>query len=119
MNRSCRLLCSMVLLGSTATVRAQEAGHDAVHRRHPPQDQALHEKFYSTWHMPDNPSVSCCNSADCYPTDIKYIDDQIYARRRGGQEIHSDSTAKGGAKQGQSGRPKPSLRSATHTVAAG
>ncbi|GLR99610.1 hypothetical protein [Bradyrhizobium liaoningense] len=72
----------MVLLGSTATVRAQEAGHDAVHRRHPPQDQALHEKFYSTWHMPDNPSVSCCNSADCYPTDIKYIGDQIYARRR-------------------------------------
>lgn len=72
----------MVLLGFTATVRAQEAGHDAVHRRHPPQDQALHEKFYSTWHMPDNPSVSCCNSADCYPTDIKYIDDQIYARRR-------------------------------------
>jgi hypothetical protein len=72
----------MVLLGSTATVQAQETGHDAVHRRHPPQDQALHEKFYSTWHMPDNPSVSCCNSADCYPTDIKYIDDQIYARRR-------------------------------------
>jgi hypothetical protein len=72
----------MVLLGSTATVRAQETGHDAVHRRHPPQDQALHEKFYSTWHMPDNPSVSCCNSSDCYPTDIKYIDDQIYARRR-------------------------------------
>ncbi|MEY9885424.1 hypothetical protein ABIA43_006958 [Bradyrhizobium sp. USDA 328] len=82
MNRSCKLLCSMVLLGSTATVRAQETGHDAVHRRHPPQDQALHEKFYSTWHMPDNPGVSCCNSADCYPTDIKYIDDQIYARRR-------------------------------------
>jgi hypothetical protein len=82
LNRSCKLLCSMVLLGSTATVRAQETGHDAVHRRHPPQDQALHEKFYSTWHMPDNPGVSCCNSADCYPTDIKYIDDHIYARRR-------------------------------------
>jgi hypothetical protein len=82
LNRSCKLLCSMVLLGSTATVQSQETGHDAVHRRHPPQDQALHEKFYSTWHMPDNPGVSCCNSADCYPTDIKYIDDQIYARRR-------------------------------------
>jgi hypothetical protein len=28
---------------------------------HPPQDQLLHEKFYSTWHVPDNPSLSCCN----------------------------------------------------------
>jgi hypothetical protein len=49
---------------------------------HPPQDQFLHEKFYSTWHMPDNPSVSCCNEADCYPTEIKYVDGEIYAKRR-------------------------------------
>ena len=32
--------------------------------------------------MPDNPSVSCCNEADCYPTEIKYVDGNIYARRR-------------------------------------
>jgi hypothetical protein len=51
-------------------------------RHHPPQDQALHEKFYSTWHMPDNPAVSCCNNADCYPTDVRFIDGRIYARRR-------------------------------------
>jgi len=31
-----------------------------------PQDEALHEKFYSTWYMPDNPAKSCCNKADCY-----------------------------------------------------
>src|SRR5437879_5725464 len=43
---------------------------------------ALHEKFYAQWHMPDNPSVSCCNEADCYPTEIKYVDGNIYARRR-------------------------------------
>lgn len=54
----------------------------AAQHRHPPQDQALHERFYSTWYMPDNPNVSCCNSADCYPTDIKYIGGDIYARRR-------------------------------------
>jgi len=48
----------------------------------PPQDQPLHEKFYSAWHMPDNPSVSCCNQADCYPTEIKYVDGEIYAKRR-------------------------------------
>ena len=32
--------------------------------------------------MPDNPSVSCCNQADCYPTEIKYVDGEIYAKRR-------------------------------------
>jgi len=26
------------------------------HHGHPPQDQFLHEKFYSTWRMPDKPS---------------------------------------------------------------
>ena len=32
--------------------------------------------------MPDNPSRSCCNNADCYPTEIKYGAGTIYARRR-------------------------------------
>ena len=54
----------------------------AAQHRHPPQDEALHEKFYSTWYMPDNPARSCCNNADCYPTDIKYVGGNIYARRR-------------------------------------
>jgi len=34
-------------------------------RHHPPTDMPLHEKFYSTWYMPDNPAKSCCNKADC------------------------------------------------------
>jgi hypothetical protein len=55
----------------------------AVHRHHPPQDQELHEKFYSTWYMPDDPAKSCCNTTDCYPTEIKYVGSNIYARRRG------------------------------------
>jgi hypothetical protein len=64
-------------------VQAQDdgRGQTALHH-HPPQDQLLHEKFYSTWHMPDHPSVSCCNEADCYPTEIKYVDGNIYAKRR-------------------------------------
>jgi hypothetical protein len=49
---------------------------------HPPQDAELHERFYSTWYMPDNPSRSCCNRADCYPTEIKMVGASIYARRR-------------------------------------
>jgi hypothetical protein len=54
----------------------------AAQHRHPPQDEALHEKFYSTWYMPDNPTSSCCNKADCYPTEIKYVGGSVYARRR-------------------------------------
>jgi hypothetical protein len=54
---SCCLLAGLPL-------QAQEGeGHATLH--HPPQDQWLHEKFYSTWHMPDNPSASCCNDAEC------------------------------------------------------
>src|SRR5258707_1248103 len=43
---------------------------------------ALPETLYSKWHLPDNPSVSCRNEADCYPTEIKYIGGDIYAKRR-------------------------------------
>ena len=67
------LCCALMM-----PVQAQDAG---LHR-HPPHDQFLHEKFYSTWHMPDNPAASCCNNADCYPTEIKYVDGTIYAKRR-------------------------------------
>jgi hypothetical protein len=71
---SCCLLAGLPL-------QAQEGDGHAT-RHHPPQDKWLHEKFYSTWHMPDNPSASCCNDADCYPTEIQYIDGNIYAKRR-------------------------------------
>ena len=49
------LCCALMM-----PVRAQDAG---LHR-HPPQDQLLHEKFYSTWHIPDNPAASCCNRSE-------------------------------------------------------
>ena len=54
----------------------------AQERHHPQQDMALHEKFYSTWYMPDDPSKSCCNKADCYPTEVRMKGGQVYARRR-------------------------------------
>jgi hypothetical protein len=62
-------------LGFPLAVKAQD-------HHHPPQDVQLHEKFYSTWYMPDNPSKSCCNKQDCYPTEIKYIGTSLFARRR-------------------------------------
>ncbi|WP_245284402.1 hypothetical protein [Bradyrhizobium sp. WSM2254] len=82
LNRACKLVLTIALsLPSLTGVKAEELGQDA-HRHHPPQDQLLHEKFYSSWHMPDNPVLSCCNSADCYPTEVRYVDGRIYARRR-------------------------------------
>ena len=54
----------------------------AAQHRHPPQDEAPHERFYSTWYMPDNPARSCCNNADCYPTEIKHVGGFVFARRR-------------------------------------
>ena len=88
LNRACKLLLARILLAMTpllplmTAVDAQEVGRDATQRHHPPADQLLHERFYSSWHMPDNPALSCCNDADCYPTEIRNIDGRIYARRR-------------------------------------
>jgi hypothetical protein len=61
---------------------SQDGQSRAGLHRHPPQEQFLHERFYSTWRMPENPSVSCCNDADCYPAEIRYVDGNIQARRR-------------------------------------
>ena len=69
-------LALLLLLSFSSAGEAQEHGH------HPPEDWPIHERFYSTWYMPDQPTKSCCNKADCYPTDIEYVDGQIYARRR-------------------------------------
>jgi hypothetical protein len=54
----------------------------AQEHHHPAADEALHEKFYSTWYMPDHPLRSCCSKADCYPTQIKYVGTALFAQRR-------------------------------------
>jgi hypothetical protein len=63
-------------------VAACQAANAQEHRTHPSADLPLHEKFYSTWFMPDQPKQSCCNKADCYPTEVRMAGDTIYARRR-------------------------------------
>jgi len=64
----------IVLVLATASL-AQE-------HQHPPQHQALHDAFYSTWYRPNNPHMSRYNKKDCYPTSIKLVDGKYYARRR-------------------------------------
>jgi hypothetical protein len=88
LNIQCKLLlrtlvcCLLAMRALAQQASAQEGGQGQAERHHPPQDQLLHERFYSTWHMPDNPALSCCNNADCYPTDVKFESGRIYARRR-------------------------------------
>ena len=48
----------------------------------PQQDMLLHEQFYSTWFMPDEPNKSSCNKADCYPTQVQFHNGQWWAMRR-------------------------------------
>jgi hypothetical protein len=77
-----RLLLVALIALAPSWALAQSDTAQLGHRHHPPSDMALHEKFYSTWYMPDNPGKSCCNKADCYPTEITYRDGDVYAKRR-------------------------------------
>jgi len=54
----------------------------AQDHHHPPADVAIHEKFYSTWMMPDRPDLSCCTRQDCYPTEVRFRDGFWEAKRR-------------------------------------
>src|ERR1700726_4476629 len=54
------LLVSGILILAVSSAIAQE-------HLHPPQDQTIHEQFYSTWMMPDNRNLSCCRNVDCSP----------------------------------------------------
>lgn len=90
MNVLCKLLLWSFLCCLLATpIKAQEGGLGQPAHHHPPQDQLLHEKFYSTWQMPDNPTLSCCNNADCYPTEIQYVDRQDLCEAKGTGSTYS------------------------------
>ncbi len=54
----------------------------SAQHRHPPQDEPIHEKFYSTWMRPDNPNLSCCSQHDCYPTEARNEGGVWFAKRR-------------------------------------
>lgn len=54
----------------------------SAQHQHPPQDEQIHEKFYSTWMRPDNPHLSCCSQHDCYPTEARKEDGIWFAKRR-------------------------------------
>lgn len=67
----------LMLIWSAIPARAEE------HNGHRPQDQALHEQFYSHWMMPKNRNISCCHNEDCKPSEARKIGDDWYARQEG------------------------------------
>lgn len=69
------VVCALIVSLYSVKVQAQE-------HHHPPQDRAIHEKFYSNWMMPDNRTVSCCHERDCYPTEARKIGPRWEAKRR-------------------------------------
>lgn len=75
-----RILMLAILLALIPRAWAEDHQH-----HHPPQDAQLHDRFYSTWYMPNGGmprNSSCCNLKDCYPTTIKKVGDVYFARRR-------------------------------------
>jgi hypothetical protein len=70
-----RIIALLALFISPVFAQEHHAGHPAA-------DIPIHEKFYSTWFMPDQPTKSCCNQADCYPTQVKFEDGHWSAQRR-------------------------------------
>jgi hypothetical protein len=74
------LALAIVILMIAAFFQLSQAR--AQDHNHPAADITIHEKFYSTWMMPDRPQVSCCNRQDCYPTEVRFRDGFWEAKRR-------------------------------------
>jgi hypothetical protein len=49
---------------------------------HHPGESAAVDAFYSSWHMPDRPSMPCCNHTDCYATEARFLNGHWMAKRR-------------------------------------
>ena len=70
------LLISGILVLAVSSAIAQE-------HHHPLQDQTIHERFYSTWMMPDNRNMSCCRNVDCSPAETRFENNHWIARKVG------------------------------------
>jgi hypothetical protein len=57
------------------------ASPSLAQHHHPPEDAHVHEKFYRTWRMPEH-DWSCCDNRDCYPTEVRIVGGDIFAKRR-------------------------------------
>ncbi len=80
--KAAKIATHVAALVAVLIIRASNAVAQDVPHQHPPADMPIHEKFYSTWYMPDQPTKSCCNKMDCYPTEVRMSGGRIQAKRR-------------------------------------
>ncbi len=81
------LLVAAALLVLAVPTHGQDGPPPAEHRAHPPADMPLHEQFYSTWFMPDEPDKSCCSKgAGNYPPARHRIPGDIMSECPGGYD---------------------------------
>ena len=66
----------------------------AQHSGHRAQDMDLHHKFYKTWRMPDNRTMSCCNDQDCAPAQSRRGPDGQWQSRHSDDEEWIDIPAR-------------------------
>jgi hypothetical protein len=71
---------ALVIMAFDASERYDFLPPASLEHNHPPEDIEIHEKFYSKWHAPDG--AMCCSGKDCYPTEVRFIGESIYAKRR-------------------------------------
>ena len=74
--------CKVLIAAGMTLAALAFASPSLAEHYHPPQDEDIHEKFYSTWRVPDRPWASCCNNGDCYPTEVRIVGGDIFAKRR-------------------------------------
>ncbi|WP_375413110.1 hypothetical protein [uncultured Bradyrhizobium sp.] len=75
--KSDRLGCLIVVAAFVAAILYIIAAN-AQDQYHP---QDIHERFYSTWMMPDAPNTSCCHNQDCSPAPSRFVDGHWEAQR--------------------------------------
>lgn len=75
------LACILALMFLMTALLSRAYAQD--HSGHRPQDMEAHRKFYNTWNMPDNRSISCCHDQDCRPAEARQINGQWFARQDG------------------------------------
>ena len=75
MNAIVKMLLAATLLAGAAPARAEQGEHGAGH-------DAWHAEFYSKLMRPDT-KTSCCNLADCRPTEIRSVEDHYEVKKDG------------------------------------
>lgn len=108
-----KALVTMIVLGLLLLVffgRRVNAQEPEAMVGHPPQDMAIHDKFYNTWMMPKNRQVSCCHKKDCSPAEAYLGKDGLWMARKTGPGHEEDGFVQVPAEDVEHDRDNPDGR---------